>query len=117
MNHLRVPFLAHRVAYEAHHGPLLPGQCVMHKCDTPACVNPDHLAAGTRGDNNRDAKAKGRTARGIKHHCAKLTEAQVREIRAKRLAGKTLKMLSAEYGVGISNVGMLTRGKTWGWLI
>ena len=51
--------LAHRVAWALANGD--PGdECVLHKCDNPPCVNPEHLFLGTRGDNNRDAYAKGR---------------------------------------------------------
>ena len=51
---------AHRVAYVLAHGPIEPGQVVMHACDVPGCVNPSHLSLGTQGDNNRDCFAKGR---------------------------------------------------------
>jgi hypothetical protein len=51
---------AHRVAYVLASGPIEAGQVVMHVCDVPACVNPDHLRLGTQGDNNRDCIAKGR---------------------------------------------------------
>lgn len=51
---------AHRVAYVLAHGPIEPGQVVMHACDVPACVNPAHLALGSQGDNIRDCFAKGR---------------------------------------------------------
>lgn len=53
---------AHRIAYEAANGPITdPDLCVCHRCDNPVCCNPDHLFTGTRGDNNRDRHAKGRT--------------------------------------------------------
>ena len=50
---------AHRVSYALAHGGL-PASHVLHRCDTPACVNPDHLFLGTQGDNIRDMAAKGR---------------------------------------------------------
>lgn len=54
---------AHQWAYSHFVGPLRPGEVVMHRCDTPGCVNPDHLDAGTPIDNNNDKIAKGRGAR------------------------------------------------------
>ncbi len=51
---------AHRFSYELHVGPVPAGLVVMHSCDVPACVNPDHLRAGTQKQNVHDAIAKGR---------------------------------------------------------
>lgn len=54
------PIRANRVSFEIHRGPIPEGMCVLHTCDTPACVNPNHLFLGTRGDNCRDMGLKQR---------------------------------------------------------
>jgi hypothetical protein len=52
--------LAHRVAWEKVHGPIPQGMQVLHRCDTPLCVNVEHLFLGTNADNQRDKASKGR---------------------------------------------------------
>jgi hypothetical protein len=54
--------LTHRVALFLAGVKLSKTDCVLHKCDNPPCCNPEHLFVGSRVDNNRDAKIKGRTA-------------------------------------------------------
>lgn len=51
---------AHRIAYQAANGEIPAGACVCHRCDTPRCVNPDHLFLGSQADNVRDCAGKGR---------------------------------------------------------
>jgi len=55
--------LVHCLSWELAYGPLPVGLCVLHHCDTPACVRPDHLFLGTRVDNNADMRAKGRASK------------------------------------------------------
>lgn len=54
------PAKAHRVSWEMRNGPIPAGMVICHTCDTPSCVNPDHLMAGTQADNMQDMSAKGR---------------------------------------------------------
>lgn len=52
--------LAHRFSWLIHNGPIPEGKCVLHDCDVPQCVRPDHLHLGTLADNNREMFAKQR---------------------------------------------------------
>lgn len=90
---------AHRFSWLISKGPT-GDLCVLHKCDNPTCVNPEHLFLGDRVDNNKDREAKGRGARmkGKDHPRAKLTESNVREIR-QRFETDGAKRLSIEFGV------------------
>lgn len=51
---------AHKVSFAIHNGPVPEGMVVMHTCDNPRCINPEHLVLGTQGDNIDDCISKGR---------------------------------------------------------
>ena len=73
--------LAHRASYRLFIG-VLDARDVMHSCDTPSCVNPEHLSLGTRFENMQDAKSKMRMRTGEAHGRSKLTDMQVALVRA-----------------------------------
>jgi hypothetical protein len=102
--------LAHRYAYERYRGPIPPGLYVCHHCDVRCCVNPDHLFLGTLADNNADRDRKGRQPRGTDIGLAKLTDADVLEIRA---STETQRALGRRYGVAHCTIGLILRHETW----
>lgn len=62
---------AHRASWEMHKGPIPEGMNVLHRCDTPMCVNPDHLFLGSQQDNMADKKQKQRNGKTGQHNKAK----------------------------------------------
>lgn len=108
--------LAYRAAYIEFIGEIPPGKLVLHKCDTRHCVNYLHLFAGTHQDNSSDMKEKGRSARGHKHYNAILTEASVRDIRARLKAGEKNVQLAREYSVTRTVIAQIKRRDSWDWL-
>ena len=126
---LTTTFLVHRFSYALHHGPIPAGLCVCHHCDNRRCVNPAHLFLGTIADNNADAKAKGRTARGDRSGArtrpesiargerqphSKLTDQRVAVIRALlRLRAGTHQELASLFGVNKKTIWFIERGERW----
>jgi len=107
---------AHRVAYELFVGPIPEGKHILHHCDNPGCVNPEHLFLGTQADNVKDSVAKGRQARGERNGSAKLTQQQVQEIRDQyqpRSHEFGSYALARRYDVDQSNIILIVHGETW----
>jgi len=134
---------AHRVALELAYDVAPGHRCVCHRCDNPPCCNPAHLFLGTQVDNEADKASKGRSAlgdrngsrlyperlargdknfarmhperlaRGDAHHQAKLTEADVAEIRRALAAGDSQRATARRHGVSQRSVWNIAKGKTW----
>lgn len=104
---------AHRMSYQLHYGEVAPGLVVRHTCDNPPCVNPQHLLLGTDLDNRRDAVDRNRVCHGSIHPKAKLTEADVVEIRRLRAAGMTYVAIGERYGISNVAAGRAAKGITW----
>jgi hypothetical protein len=111
----RKSILAHRLMYERTFGPIPNRLEVCHKCDNPACVNPDHLFLGTHLDNMRDMVNKGREAHVMGEHSgnAKLKESQVIQIYNMRNCGLSSSKIAILFGVGKSTIKRIMQGQSW----
>lgn len=115
-----VTIMAHRVAWMLSHGPIPDGMLVLHRCDTPGCINPNHLFLGTYQDNQDDKVRKGRQARGAKlahprargerNGNAKLTAEIVRAIRA---SDESQRKIATRYGVTQAIISKIKRNEVW----
>lgn len=101
---------AHRLAYEVAKGPIPDGMQVLHKCDVPSCINPEHLFLGTNQDNMDDKVAKRRQPRGECAGNAKLTEAQVRAI---RIDERPRREIARAFGLSPGTVTNIVNRKRW----
>jgi hypothetical protein len=98
----------HRASIELHSGvKLVPGQLVCHRCDTPSCVNPDHLYVGNNARNQQDAAVRRRGAR------IKLSVDDVLAIRRRRANGERPVDLAREYGVNETSITNIANRKKW----
>jgi hypothetical protein len=107
---------AHRFSYFLAHGDVPDRKHVLHRCDNPRCVRPDHLFLGTDADNAADRDAKGRWHGGIgeRAHKAKLTAREVVEIRQRYEEGGTsYPKLAREYGVTWPAIYAIVRRRSW----
>lgn len=95
--------LAHRFAWELKYGAKA-SDCILHRCDNPPCVDWQHLFTGSKADNNKDMREKGRAA----HRPKKLSDVQVEEIRV--ASGVRQTVLAKKYGVHPSLISRIIGG-------
>lgn len=107
----------HRFSWEIHNGPIPNGLLVLHKCDNPPCVNPDHLFLGTYLDNARDRDSKGRLNHrniyGEEVGTSKLTTVQVLEMRRLHKDGVHRNEIAKIFGRPVIHVNQIVYRYTW----
>lgn len=87
---------------------------VMHSCDNPRCVNPEHLSLGTQADNVADMIAKGRKVTVPNNKNArKLGDVDISRIRDLLAGGVMGAKIAEEFGVSGSTISRIKLGKTW----
>jgi hypothetical protein len=109
---------AHRAVCEMAHGPApTPKHEAAHTCGKghEGCVNPNHLQWKTSKVNIADKLVHGTIVRGTRHYRARLSNEQVKEIRALRgvVPGKEL---ARRFGVAASTVCCIQKRTIWAWL-
>lgn len=106
-------YAAHRVSYQVFKGDVPNGLHVCHTCDTPLCVNPNHLFIGTPMDNSQDMAKKNRHAYGAKNGNSKLTEVEAKNILAFRDSGQTKTSVGELFDVSRTCVRKIWNGDLW----
>lgn len=105
----------HQVAWELANDRTIPkGLCILHSCDTEACVNPAHLRLDSQAQNMKQMSERGRSTRGERSVQSKLTEEQVRVIR--KIAGKkriTQREIAVLAGISYGQVRKIVSGERW----
>lgn len=102
---------AHRVAWVLVHGDLKPGLCVLHKCDNPECVNPEHLFVGSQQDNVTDMVSKKRHSWRERTPWQKLDAGNIKTVFDLRRAGHTQQEVADRLGVSRPLISMIESGK------
>jgi len=115
INIKKMPFIgrevyAHRLSWFLFKGTNPKELDVLHKCDNPLCVNPDHLFLGTQKDNIMDRNKKDRQAKGEKSGLSKLTEEEIRNIKNDK---RKQTEIGKDYKVTKQNIFLIKHGVTW----
>ena len=98
----------HRLSWELYHQhPIPDGAYILHSCDNPACINPEHLHIGTHADNMREKVERGRVVNRT------FTESDVIKIRQIAASGISQSEIARQLGVGVTTVRYIVKRRTW----
>lgn len=103
----------HRFLYETFFGPISKDLVCCHKCDVRNCINPAHIFLGTRTENQKDMKEKGRAASGSRNGTSKLSELDIPVIREMYKNGIYQKDIAKKFNVSQTIISKIILGKTW----
>lgn len=112
-NGTRTMRMAHRLSWLIHFGEVPKRKYILHHCDNPKCVNPNHLYLGGNSENMRDAAQRNRIAHGVRHAYAKLNPTKVRRIRKLFKSGKNCNQIASTIGVAYATIQQVIEGQTW----
>jgi len=104
---------AHRHSYMVHRGPIPSGMMVLHSCDKPLCINPNHLHVGTQSDNMREASDRKRLRVGRRNPRARRSVDEVIAIRRAADSGESYSSIARRMKIALSNVSLIARRKLW----
>lgn len=106
---------SHRISFFLANGEIQPRDIILHKCDNPACVNPEHLYSGSHLSNTRDMVSKGRAIGtvGSRNGNSVLTEELVKEIRLRRKLGESRVKLAKEFNLTTNHITHITGRSLW----
>lgn len=103
---------SHKVAWYLTYGKY-PDLLLLHSCDNPSCVNPNHLREGTNADNTQDKVSRNRQAKGEKSGTAKLNTSSVRQIRQLLRDGVRMTAIAKQFDVAPPTIRQIKLGRTW----
>jgi hypothetical protein len=104
---------AHRLSYAIHRRPVTEDEHVLHTCDTPSCVNPDHLFVGNQLANMQDKARKERQNRGETHGMVKLAEQDVLYIRQHYRPYRNGRELAKKFRVSLPTISDIYYRRSW----
>lgn len=106
---------AHRLSYYLHNGDFDRSMHVLHKCDVPSCVNPDHLYLGDQAQNvkDRDSRNRGVWKHGSMNHRATISEETVRQIKIELQRGENHRLIAENHKTKKHIVSDISSGRCW----